>query len=136
MLFSLSLFICATWLLASCSRSDTAWRERMVQIDSVAINFFPGDGTMDSVTKVMVVRDTATIDSIRKWMTAEKSSKPSKPCGPQASFHFFAMGKVMHDAEVTTSDCGLIQYRWQGQTYFNKLPGEMLRWMEAQRNGR
>lgn len=135
-LISIALILSVTILGTSCSSPDKAWRDRLVNVDSIAINFFPGDGTMDPVVRVKVIRDAATIDSVRQWVTAEQASKPAKPCGPQASFHFFAMGKVMHDAEVGIANCGLIQYRWQGETHFNQIPAALASWIDRQRNNK
>ena len=132
-LFGIALVTLVVYFFSSCAQPDKAWRERLVNIDSVAINFFAGNGSMDSVVGVTVVRDAATIDSIRQWITAEQAKPSNEPCGPQASMHFFGMGKVMHDAEWGIASCGLVQYRWQGQTQYTRPPIAFQRWMDDQR---
>jgi hypothetical protein len=128
-----SAVVVLLFCFAACSQPDKAWRTRLVHIDSVAINMFPGNGSMDSVLGVTVIRDKGTIDSICRWVTEAQADKPSTPCGPQASLHFFSRGMVMHDAELGTAACGVLNYRFQGKVHYTRIPQPFAQWLDIQR---
>ena len=50
--------------LTSCNKPDKKIKERINNADSLAINYFKGDGTMDAVIAVKIVRDKKIMDQL------------------------------------------------------------------------
>lgn len=130
------LFFAAASLLAfaSCSGPDKILQDRLTQVDSVAINFFSGDGSMDTVVGVTILRDRKEIDSLVKE-AAQASIQVDKPCAPQASMHFFSRGQVIQDLEVGIAGCDHLSYLHQGKrrttSIGQSLQNRLINWRAA-----
>jgi hypothetical protein len=86
----------AMLVIAGCSQPDKALQQRITGADSVAINFFRGDGTMDTVVEVRIIRDKLQLDRLAQLIAA-KPVHSNDQCGYDGSLHYFKMNQVVQD---------------------------------------
>ena len=91
--------------------------ERINNADSLAINYFKGDGTMDSVIAVKIVRDRKVMDQLISLISASSAIIKTK-CGYDGSLHFFKKGVVVQDIDFRMNDaaCMYFTFRQDGKT--------------------
>lgn len=94
LLLLLILIVIAT----SCRHHYKELNHQLAAADSMAINYFRGDGTMDTVILVKIIKDKNTIQQIAEMITASGSEKASN-CGVDGSIHFFKNDMVIKDAD-------------------------------------
>jgi hypothetical protein len=105
----------ATLLLISCNKNAKELKERITGADSVAINFFKGDGNMDTVVMVKIIRDSATIGHLVDLVTGS-SAVMKKGCGTDGSLHFFKSDMVIQDIDFRMGDeCSLFLFTMNGK---------------------
>ncbi len=104
-------------LLASCNKPDKKLKETISTSDSVAINYFKGDGTMDTVIKVKIVRDKEVINALGTLISAA-TTKVNYKCGNDGSLHFFKKDVVILDIyfRMNQDSCMLFTFMQSGQT--------------------
>ncbi len=57
--------------IVSCKSVNKQIAEEITGADSVAINYFRGDGTIDTVTAVKVISDKASMDALTKFIASK-----------------------------------------------------------------
>lgn len=82
--------------ISACSRVDEPLKERLIVADSVAVNFFSGDGSMDTVIGVKIMRDKNQVTNLATFISDHKV-KRDFDCGYDGSLHFFKLNKVVQD---------------------------------------
>ena len=97
-------------------------KEQIVHSDSVAINYFKGDGTMDSVVVVKIIKDQKIIDQLTHFVSQNKR-KMKYSCGVDGSLHFFKMNKVIQDVNfgMNESGCSYFSFTLQGKMQATEL---------------
>ena len=112
-------------LLTACSSSNKELKEHITHADSIAINFFKGDGTMDTVVAVKFVRDPQQIEQMVN-LISQKSAKGNSNCGYDGSLHFFKMNKVIQDIDfrMNADDCMYFSFLFSGQRQATSLSTE------------
>jgi len=103
------LFSAAILFLAACNTPNTKIKEHISDADSVAINYFKGDGTMDSVTTVKIIRDKKTIVQLAELIGKESSGTINK-CGYDGSLHFFKQNIVVQNIDFRMNDVNCMQF--------------------------
>jgi hypothetical protein len=83
-------------LFASCDQTAKQLKEKIANADSVAINYFKGDGTMDTVVAVKIIKDKKLIEQLT-GLVAGKSAAVKGNCGYDGSIHFFKNDAVVQD---------------------------------------
>jgi len=103
-------------ILTACNRPNKKLKEQLSNADSVAINYFKGDGTMDSVVDVRVITDKNMLGDIITFVS-ESSAKPGKNCGYDGSLHFFKNNAVVKDIDFRMNDstCMFFKFKQDGQ---------------------
>ncbi len=103
-------------MLVSCKRPNTKIKDLIINADSVAINFFKGDGSMDTVVAVRIVRDKKTIEQLGSLIGAS-STKLNIQCGYDGSLHFFKQNKVEQDIDfrMNDRDCMCFSFKENGK---------------------
>jgi hypothetical protein len=111
--------------LIACNSKHHLLAEKIAGCDSVAINFFKGDGQMDTVTKVLIVKDPAVVKKIAGYVCEDKEGMKAN-CGVGGSLHFFKFDKVIQDVYFTpfNSDCNLFSFKLDGQNETTRLSKE------------
>ena len=108
----------------SCNESVTKLTEKITGADSLAINYFKGDGTMDSVIAVKIIADKNKINQLAK-LAGGHTTKNSN-CGFDGSLHFFKNNQVIQDIQFRMNDteCAHFSFKLEGKLYSTELPDE------------
>jgi hypothetical protein len=103
-------------LLSSCKQRNTKIKERIIDADSVAINFFKGDGTMDTVLAVRIITERKTIEQLSDLIGAASIAYDIK-CGYDGSLHFFKRNTVVQDIDfrMNDKDCMCFSFKQEGK---------------------
>jgi hypothetical protein len=111
-IFLASILIC----LSACHSTNEKLKAITVNADSVAINYFKGDGTIDSVTAVKIIRDKNSINKLSDFV-AGNSTDPIATCGYDGSLHFFKQDSVVADIYFRMNDehCMLFSFLQEGK---------------------
>lgn len=80
--------------------------------DSVAVNIFTGNGRMDSVRKVHIIRDAATIGKLTEMICAAATGYQPH-CGSDGSLHFFRNNQVVKDIYFRLGEAPCRQFSFQ-----------------------
>jgi len=112
-------------ILTSCHHEDKALKEVITNADSVAINYFTGDGKVDSVTSVKIIKDKNIIQQLTNQITASQSEFKTR-CGYDGSIHFFKEDKVVQDIKfrMNSADCMQFSFKEDGQQAATTLSPE------------
>ncbi|MFT3682845.1 MAG: hypothetical protein QM791_21485 [Ferruginibacter sp.] len=102
MKISLTL-LCVSFLLFGCDHSNKELKEHLIVADSIAINYFKGDGTMDTVITVKIISDKQLIGKIAGFIS-EAELRENKSCGYDGSLHFFKNNMVIQDVDFRMND--------------------------------
>ena len=90
------LFVIILFYATACNRPNEKIKEYINNTDRIAINFFKGDGTMDKVVAVKMVRNKKAIGDLSSMISAS-AAKPPVKCGYDGSLHFFKNNRVIQD---------------------------------------
>jgi hypothetical protein len=106
----------------SCTHSNDAINQRISNSDSVAINYFKGDGTMDTVMAVTIIRDQQIINQLCNYIS-EKKTEMNYACGLDGSLHFFKMNKVVQDINfgMNATGCSYFSFVLNGKSQATSL---------------
>jgi hypothetical protein len=115
--------VVVTMFFLSCSKKDKALHTHISNADSVAINFFKGDGTMDTVIAVKIIRDKNTMAQLAAMVSQDKVNSLNK-CGIDGSLHFFKQDRVIQDVDFsyTNQQCPYFFYAFKGKKTCSRLP--------------
>jgi hypothetical protein len=129
---AVTLFIGLLILFASCNRPNTKIKERISNSDSVAINYFKGDGTMDTVAVVKIVKDKKTMAQLAELISSNAADTVAK-CGYDGSLHFFKKNRVVQDIDFRMNDvnCMFFIFTQQGESVATKLSPEAKQLLES-----
>ena len=111
------LLLLSVLFLTACNKPNNKLKEIVTTADSVAINYFKGDGTMDTVVKVKIVRDSQVITQLGTLISAA-TTKVNLKCGYDGSLHFFKKNVVVIDIDFRMNDKDCMYFTF-------KLAGEM-----------
>jgi hypothetical protein len=122
----------AIGFLVSCKRSDTKIKERISNADSIAINYFKGDGTMDTVVAVKILRDKKIMEQLCSLISQESADVNTK-CGYDGSLHFFKENRVEQDIDFRMNDkeCMFFTFKQEGKLSATVLSPEAKQLLET-----
>ncbi len=125
-------FFILSLLFISCNNAGKQLKERIVDADSVAINYFKGDGTMDTVEVVKIIRDKQTLDQLTNLITTAGATYTTN-CGVDGSIHYFKKNRVVQDIEfrMNKADCTQFSFLLNGKTVATALSAEAKKLLEA-----
>lgn len=83
-------------MISGCDQTTKQLKEKIINADSVAINYFKGDGTMDTVVAVKIIKDKKTIEQLTGLITGSSTAVKDN-CGYDGSVHFFKNDAVVQD---------------------------------------
>ena len=111
-----NVFLLATvvFIFAACDSSNEKIKERIINSDSVAINYFKGDGSMDTVVAVKITRDKKIINQLA-GLIAERKGNANYKCGYDGSVHFFKMNSVIQDMDFNMNDANCMHFSFMEQ---------------------
>jgi hypothetical protein len=98
----------------------------------VAINYFKGDGSMDTVIAVRIVRDKKTIEQLSDLIGAASAELNIK-CGYDGSLHFFKQNRVEQDIDfrMNDKDCMCFSFKQEGRIIATVLSSDAKELLEA-----
>lgn len=90
----------------------------------MAINYFKGDGTMDTVVAVKIISDKSKITQLAK--IAGGTVTANNNCGFDGSLHFFKNNQVIQDISFRMYDpeCNHFSFKLDGKLYCTQLKAE------------
>jgi hypothetical protein len=114
-----------TAIFFSCKKNNKELKEWLTVADSVAINYFRGDGSMDTVVLVKIIGDKKTLQQLINLIT-EALIKEKPGCGYDGSLHFFKNNMVMQDIyfRMNNEDCSQFTFSFSRESVATKLPEE------------
>jgi hypothetical protein len=114
----------------SCTQSVTQLSAKIADSDSMAINYFKGDGSMDTVIAVKIIRNKEQINQLVKM--AGGHTADNYKCGYDGSIHFFKMDKVIQDIDFRMNDvqCMHFSFMLEGKLYATTLSPEAKQLLE------
>ncbi|HMO62089.1 MAG TPA: hypothetical protein PKC39_07560 [Ferruginibacter sp.] len=104
----MKMIACLTFiacLAAGCSRSDKALHTLLSGADSVAINYFKGNGLMDTVVAIKIIRNPEEVQQLAAFISMDVR-RQNKTCGYDGSVHFFKNNMVLQDVYYRVNDAG------------------------------
>jgi hypothetical protein len=118
-------------VIFSCNSTNTAFIEKVKDADSVAINYFKGDGSMDSVVAVKIIRDKQQMEQLTGFIAAAGAGELK--CGYDGSLHYFKKGMVLQDVDFRMNDvqCMHFSFMLNGKLCATALPAEARQLLES-----
>jgi len=115
----------------ACKQSNKAIITKVANADSIAINYFTGDGRVDSVVTVKIIKDKQQITQLTSFIGGA-STEPYK-CGYDGSLHYFSNGAVLQDVDfrMTDAQCMHFSFMLDGQLYSTVLSPEARQLLES-----
>ena len=109
------VFFALLIFFTACTNPNTKIKERINNSDSIVINYFKGDGTMDTVVAVKIVRDKKIISQLSDFIIAS-SAAVNLTCGYDGSLHFFKKNMVIQDIDfrMNEANCMLFTFKQEG----------------------
>jgi hypothetical protein len=127
------LIIVAVFIaLSSCHHADKTIKETISNTDSIAINYFTGDGSVDTVTTVKIIRDKNTMDQLSGFISGKLIDLKTS-CGYDGTIHFFKNDSVVQDIKFRMNDENCMQFSFEedGKLTATALSPEAKKLLEA-----
>jgi hypothetical protein len=107
--------------ISACKQSVTKLPDKIIDSDSMAINWFKGDGSMDTVVSVKIIKDKNAMNGLAKMAGGYVTG--NFKCGYDGTLHFFKMNKVIQDISFRMNDaqCSYFSFMLEGQAYTTEL---------------
>lgn len=118
-------FLSTICLLMACNHSNEDIKLRIADSDSVVVNYFKGDGTMDTVVTVKTIVDKQKIEQLADLISRKTAGRKSN-CGYDGSLHFFKINKVIQDIDFRLNEapCMYFSFIQRGKIQSTILSGE------------
>jgi hypothetical protein len=119
------LAIAASIFFISCSYDNKKLKEKLIVADSAAINYFQGNGSMDTVIAVRIIRDKKSIDQLSNFISSD-IIKEKSGCGVDGSIHFFKNDVVMQDIyfRISDEDCNQFTFSFEKENGAARLSAD------------
>ncbi len=130
MLRLLLILSSASIVFFSC-KSSTGIKEMISNSDSAAINFYKGDGSMDTVVNVAILRNKKDIEGLASFIGS--GTTDTRNCGYDGSVHFFKDNAVIKDIDFRMNDAGCMHFSFvmKGKLYSTKLSSTAKEFLES-----
>lgn len=117
--------------MAACNNTAHQVYDRISDADSVAINYFKGNGTMDTVIAVKIIRDSISINKLTDFVTND-ATPVTNTCGVDGSIHFFKNDFVVQDVFFSGGkDCMQFRFTEQGIKYATELTADARNFLQS-----
>jgi hypothetical protein len=121
-ILALSLFSC---------NQPTGIKEAIVNADSVAINFFKGDGTAEVVTNMVMLKDKGQMSQLAGFVESGKAAQYQ--CGFDGSIHIFKRDVALQDIDfsMNNAQCMHFSFLLNNTIFRTKLSTEALQFIKS-----
>ena len=118
----------------ACIHSNEEMKDQLTGSDSVAINYFKGDGSMDTVMAIKIINDKQKIDQLATFISG-RSVKGNFKCGYDGSLHFFKMNRVVKDINfrMNSVECMYFYFLQNGKSEATALSQPAKEWIISMR---
>lgn len=122
MRYSIILVFCSC--MVACQQENRVFADKVAVADSIAINYFAGNGRPDSVVAVKIVRNLTQMGQLSNFIAASPAAEQS--CGVDGSIHYFKRGVVLQDVDFRMNDVQCMHFRFvvEGKAYNTQLSPE------------
>jgi hypothetical protein len=112
-------------LFTACHSTNQAFLDKVKDADSVVINYFRGDGKMDTVVAVRTLKEKERLTLLSTFI-AKGENAPAAKCGYDGSLHYFKRGMVLQDVDFTLHDVQCMQFAFllNGKSFRTNLSPE------------
>ena len=119
------------FILTACNSINKKIKEKISNSDSIVINYFKGDGSMDTVVAVKIIRNKELINQLSTMISAS-SAKPNLKCGYDGSLHFFKKNLVVQDIDFRMNEpaCSYFSFKQDGNIAATMLSPEAKQLLE------
>ena len=116
--------------LFSCT-NPTGIKEVITNADSVAINYFKGDGTADTVINMVMLRDKRQISKLADYVETDKTD--AFKCGYDGSIHVFKRDVVTQNIDFSFNDvqCMHFSFLLNNKLHSTNLSPETLQFLQS-----
>jgi hypothetical protein len=103
-------------LLTACHSYNKQLKTVVENADSIAINYYRGNGTDDTVMSVIIIRDEQQIDQLVRYVSEDGPVGPDS-CGVDGAIYFFKNDSVVQrvDFALSRSTCNYFSYEQNGK---------------------
>ena len=117
-------------VLFSCTK-PTGIKNVIAGADSVAINYFKGDGTADTVTNMVMLKDKSQISKLADYVEAAITEQYK--CGYDGSIHIFKRDVVLQDINFSVNDvqCMHFSFLLNNKLHSTILSAEALQFIKS-----
>jgi hypothetical protein len=124
------VFLLLLSVLFSCSR-PTGIKDVITTADSVAINYFKGDGTADTVTNMVMLKEKNQISKLADYI--EAATTENYKCGYDGSIHIFKKDTVVQNIDFSLNDvqCMHFSFLINNKLFSTQLSAEALQFIKS-----
>lgn len=125
-----SCFIIAIICFSACHR-PSGIKEVISGADSVAISYYTGNGKIDSVTKVIILRKHDEMEKLATYIESDQVAQNN--CGYDGALHFFKSNTVIKPVYFRSNDvnCMHFSFMMDGNSFFTKLSPEAKQFLQT-----
>ena len=126
------IVVTCVFILTACNSTNKKIKEKISNSDSIVINYFKGDGSMDTVVAVKIIRNKELINQLSTMISAS-SAKPNLKCGYDGSLHFFKKNLVVQDIDFRMNEpaCSYFLFKQDGNIAATNLSSEAKHLLES-----
>ncbi len=117
-------------LLFACTK-PTGIKEVITSADSIAINYYKGNGSMDTVVNMIMLKDKNKITQLAGY--AEAATLEHLKCGYDGSLHLFKKDMVIQDIDFRMNDvqCMYFSFLLHGKIFTTALSPEAKQFLQS-----
>jgi hypothetical protein len=108
----------------------TGIKDVITTADSVAINYFKGNGSMDTVVNMIMLKDKSQMNKLADYV--EATTTENFKCGYDGSLHFFKRDMVIQDIDFRMNDvqCMHFSFLLNGKLFTTALSPEAKQFLQ------
>jgi hypothetical protein len=116
--------------LFACTK-PTGIKEVITSADSIAINYFKGNGSMDTVVNMVMLKDKSQMNKLADYV--EATTTENFKCGYDGSLHFFKRDMVIQDIDFRMNDvqCMYFSFLLNGKVFTTALSPEAKQFLQS-----
>lgn len=124
------LLLCSCLAIFSCHK-PTGIKEVIVNADSVAVSYYKGDGSIDSVSKVIILRKKEELAKLAGYIESGETS--TQNCGYDGALHFFKNSVVAKPVyfRMNNVNCMHFSFMMDGKALATSLSAEAKQYLES-----
>ncbi|MFN8244249.1 MAG: hypothetical protein U0X40_09390 [Ferruginibacter sp.] len=125
----LPLLLISVLFIAACHK-PSGIKNIISGSDSVAVSFYTGDGTIDSVTRVVILRQKEDLEKLAGYI--ESDQQDPNNCGYDGALHFFKNSVVSRQVyfRMNNVNCMHFSFMMDNKAWYTRLSPEAKQYLE------